>query len=414
MKKLGFYFGIVVGIGTAAAIGWYGWTHRSVSKLRVQTATITEGPIARRVVVAGTLQALKSVDVGCQVSGELESISVDFNSIVKQGQVLAQIDPSLFEAALQNAQAMYEQAQADERGYEVALEDATIKLKRAKTLGERQLMAKADVDAAQIAFDSAKAQVESGKAQVTRAGADVDQAKTNLDHTIITSPVDGIVVNRAVEVGQTVAASFQAPVLFTIAANLQKMQVQALVDESDVGVVKEGADVSFQVESYPDEDFHGKISQVRLQPSTPTAAAAPTGGGPIASSATNGITYTTIIDVPNGDLRLRPGMTATVFLSAADERRVTRIPNTALLFKPSLDLLKSIGESVPPDARPQGDEEYEQVWRYDGKVFTPVAVRIGRADALWAEEISGSLKPGDTVVTNASSGAAPAPPSAKR
>jgi len=414
MKKLGFYLGLVFGLISAGAIGWYGWTHRNVTKLHVQTATITEGPIVRRVVVAGTLQALKSVDVGCQVSGALATISVDFNSMVKQGQVLAQIDPALFQAALQNAQAMYEQSQADEQGYEVALEDATIKLDRAKALAARQLMAQSDLDAAQIAFDSAAAQVESGKAQVTRAKADVDQAKTNLDHTIITSPVDGIVVNRAVEVGQTVAASFQAPVLFTIAANLEKMQVQALVDESDVGVVKEGADVTFQVESYPDEEFHGKISQVRLQPSVPTAASAPAAGGPIASSATNGITYTTIIDVANTDLRLRPGMTATVFLSAADQRSVARVPNTALLFRPSLDLLKAIGESAPPDPRPQGDEEYEEVWRYDGKAFTPVAVRIGRADALWAEEVSGGLKPGDVVVTNASIGAPAQPTPAKR
>ena len=414
MKKGGLFLGLAIGLIGVAAISWYGWAHRGLNKLRVQTATVTEGPIVRRVVVAGTLQALKSVDVGCQVSGALKTIAVDFNSMVKKGQVLAQIDPAIFQAALQNAQATYEQAQADEQGNEVALEDAQIKLKRAQALAVQQLMAKADLDAAQIAADSAAAQVEAGKAQVTRAKADVELAQTNLDRTIITSPVDGIVVNRAVEVGQTVAASFQAPVLFTIAANLETMQVQALVDEADVGAAKEGQDATFQVESYRDVDFHGRISQVRLQPSTPTAAAAPSTGGPIQSSATNGITYTTIIDVGNADLRLRPGMTATVFLSASDQRSVVRIPNTALLFRPSLDLLKGIGETAPADPRASGDEESEEVWRYDGKVLTPVAVRIGRADALWSEEVSGGLKPGDVLVTNASSANTTPAPTSRR
>jgi HlyD family secretion protein len=397
----------------AAAAAWYGWHRRSSGEIHVQQAEVTLGPVVRRVVVSGTLQPVNSVEVGSQVSGQIKSLEADFNSIVKKGQVIAHIDPATFQAALQNAQAAYEKAQADLGVLHAALDDANMKLTRARALAAKQLIPQADLDAAQIAVNAAAADVESGVAQVERAKGAVDQARTNLDHTIIRSPADGIIVNRAVEVGQTVAASFQAPVLFTIAANLEDMQVQALVDEADVGAVQEGQEVTFQVESYPDVNFHGVISQVRLQPSASSGGPSQNAQtGASFQTAANGVTYTTIIAVNNDDHRLRPGMTATAVLTGSARNNVTRIPNMALLFRPSLDLLKAAGQSELSNARPatsaEDDEEMQQVWTYDGKQFTPVAVALGLSDAQWVEETRGPLKPGDQVVTNATYG--PPPP----
>jgi HlyD family secretion protein len=416
--KRGFFVWLVFGVLALAVggIGWYGWTHRNSSEVRVQTSPVTSGVIARRIVVSGTLQAVKSVDVGSQVSGQIKSLEADFNSIVTKGQVIAHIDPATFQASLDDAQAMYEQSLADLEKYRVEVEDTGQQLTRAKALAAKELIAQADLDAAKIASDSAAADVAAGQAQVTRAKANVNVAKTNLDHTVIRSPTDGIVVNRTVDVGQTVAASYQAPVLFTIAANIKAMQVQALVDEADVGGVQEGQNVEFQVESYPNETFHGTIAQVRLQPTAATGAQAGGsggtgggGGGGAAAAASTGVTYTTIINVANPDHRLRPGMTATAILAGSAHENVTRIPNQALLFRPSLDLLKAVGQAGLSTARTtgSGDEELDQVWTYDGKKFTPVGVRIGLSDAQWVEEISGPLKPGDAVVTNAAYGPAP-------
>lgn len=402
------------GVIAVGAVGWYGWTHHEPNQIHVQTAQVTSGPVARRVVVSGALQAVKSVEVGSQVSGLIKSLQADFNSIVKKGDIVAHLDPTPFQEALDSAQATYERAKADLEGDKVAVEDAQQKLTRAKALRGHDLMTQQDLDAAQIAYDTAKANVAVGAAQVTMAAGQVDQAKANLDHTIIRSPVDGIIVNRAVDVGQTVAATYQAPVLFTIAANIDQMQVQAQVDEADLAAVQEGQDVSFVVESYPDATFHGRVSLVRLQPTTAQGAGNQTSStnGQSLASAANGVTYTTIIDVDNSDHRLRPGMTATAVLVGAAHANATRIPNTAILFRPSLDLLKAAGQGDLSTARTQssGDEDLDQVWTWDGKRFTPVGVRIGLSDAQWVEEVSGPLKPGDSVVTNATYGAAPPPP----
>jgi HlyD family secretion protein len=409
----GFFVWLGAGVIAVGAVAWYGWQHRDPSQVHVQTAQVTSGAVARRVVVSGTLQAVKSVDVGSQLSGSIKSLQADFNSIVKKGDIVAHLDPVPFQDALDNAQAAYARAQADLEGYKVEVEDTGEKLTRAKSLRARDLITQQDLDSAQIAYDTAKADVEVGSAQVTAAKGQVDQAQTNLDHATITSPVDGIVVNRAVDVGQTVAASYQAPVLFTVAANIDQMQVQAQVDEADLAAVQEGQDVSFVVESYPDSTFYGRVSLVRLQPTSATGAGNVTNpNGQSVTSAANGVTYTTIIDVDNSDHRLRPGMTATAVLIGASHDNAIRIPNTAILFRPSLDLLKAVGQGDLSTARTQsaGDEELDQVWTYDGKRFTPVGVRIGLSDAQWVEEVSGPLKPGDSVVTMASYGKTPPPP----
>src|SRR5229473_1599689 len=222
MKRM-FLVWIVIALLVVAAAGWFGWTHRHPAALRLQTAKVTKGTIARRIVVAATLQTVKSVDVGSQVSGLIQSLQVDFNSIVKKGQVLARLDPATFQAALDDAKAMDGQAQADLAGYQAALEDAQEKYTRAQALAGRQLIPRADLDAAKIAVDLAVAQVASGQAQVTRARANVEQA-------------------------------------------------QAEVDEADVGAVKAGETATFQVESYPNETFTGTISQVRLTPTTTSSS----------------------------------------------------------------------------------------------------------------------------------------------
>ena len=293
--KRGYFVWVVVGLLGVAAAGWFGWMHRHPAALQLQTAKVTRGAIARRIVVAATLQAMKSVDVGSQVSGNIASLAVDFNSIVKKGQLLANLDPALFQAALDNANASYDQSQADLGVAQAALEDAQEKYTRTQALIAAKLIAQSDMDAAQIALDSAKADVAAARAQATRMKANVEQAQTNFDHTIITAPCDGIIVNRSVDVGQTVAASMTAPVLFRIAADLEKMQAQAEVDEADVGSVKAGDAVTFQVESYPNETFTGTISQVRLTPTTSGSSTTTNSNGASLSTATNGITYTTII-----------------------------------------------------------------------------------------------------------------------
>jgi len=390
---------------------WLAVAHRRVSAFQVFTATVTRGPVTRRIIAGGTLQPVQSVDVGSQVSGTIQSLAVDFNSLVKKGQVLARLDPATFKASLDGAQAVYEKALADANGSRVTLDDARTKLTRAEQLAARQLVAQADLDAARIAVKQAEADLAAANAAANRANGAVEQARTDLNHTVITAPVDGIIVNRSVDVGQTVAASYQAPVLFRIAANIERMQVQADVDEADVALVKPGVAVTFIVESYPNETFRGTVSLVRQQPGSATSATPSTGSGgagantatPGQGSATAGVTYLTIVDVANREHRLRPGMTATVYIIGAQRNDAIRIPNQALLFRPSIDLLKAVGQSAPNELR-EGDseEELQQVWKWDGRHFTAIDVTLGISDAQWTEQASGPLKDGDALVINTS------------
>jgi HlyD family secretion protein len=219
--------------------------------------------------------------------------------------------------------------------------------------------------------------------------------------------VDGIVIERAVDVGQTLAATVQSPTLFRIAGNLERLQVQVDVDESDVGGLTPGEPVTFDVDAYPGETFHGTISQVRVQPvAQQTATATAVGGSTMQSPATSTVatvvSYTTIVDVANLDQRLRPGMTADVVLPVARREHAIRIPNGALAFRPGPDLLAAIGEVVPPPSPAGGtDSAVRAVWKYDGRQFTPIAVRAGVADEGWTELVSGSIRPGDELVTGA-------------
>ncbi len=341
---------IVAAIGAGA--GAY-YKLRNAPEVGVQTSPLTRGEIVDTVGATGTLQAVTTVQVGSQVSGNIQWLGADFNSIVKKGQVIARLDPSLFEAQLQQVNANLNQAranltkaQSDLERTRVQLTDAQQKYTRAKELAARSLLPQSDLDAAKIAVDTAQAQLASqqatvtqAQAAVTQADASVNQNKVNLEHTVITAPIDGIVTQRSVDVGQTVAASLQAPTLFIIAADLTKMQVNANVDEADVGRIRPGQHVTFHVDAYPTDNFTGTVSQIRLQPQV----------------VQNVTTYGTVIDVPNQQLKLKPGMTANVKVEIARRSDALRIPNSALRFRPTNDLFAALNQPVPPEAQNSGN-----------------------------------------------------------
>jgi HlyD family secretion protein len=334
---------------TAAVV----YTRRNKTEIQVQTAALSRGEIIDTVGATGTLQAVTTVQVGSQVSGNIQWLGADFNSIVKKGQQIARLDPSLFDAQLQQQRANLTQARAnlskansDLEQRRVQLLDAQQKYDRALTLSKQQLLAQSELDAAKIAVDSARAAVQSQQATVTQtqAGvtqseASVNQSQVNRDHTVIVAPIDGIVTQRNVDVGQTVAASMQAPTLFIIAADLAEMQVNANIDEADVGRIRPGQNVSFRVDAYPTDNFVGTVTQVRLQPVV----------------VQNVTTYGAIITVPNRQLKLKPGMTANLKIEIAKRTNALRIPNTALRFRPNDEMFAALNQTPPPEAQGFGN-----------------------------------------------------------
>src|SRR5262245_16194893 len=337
---------IVAAIGAGA--GAY-YLRRGGSEIQATTSPVTRGDITDTVGATGTLQAVTTVQVGSQVSGNIALLGADFNSIVKKGQVIARLDASLFEAQLQQTQANLTQAranqtkaQSDLERNKVQLTDAQQKYTRAKELSVRNLLPQSDLDAAKVAVDTAQASLQSQQATVTQAQAQVNQseasvnqAQVNVDHTVITAPIDGIIIQRSVDVGQTVAASMQAPTLFIIAADLTKMQVNASIDESDVGRIRPGQNVNFRVDAYPGEQFGGTVQQVRLQPKV----------------VQNVTTYETIINVPNPELKLKPGMTANLRVEIARRSDIVKVPNAAIRFRPTTDIFAALNREPPPEAQ---------------------------------------------------------------
>ena len=339
---------IVLGVVGGGGFWYYQYSKKPVPP-SVTTATVTRGDIVETVGATGTLQAVTTVQVGSQVSGNIANLGADFNSIVKKGQVLARLDPSLFEAQSQQTRANLAQsranlvkAQSDLERSRVQLVDTQQKYSRAQQLSARSLLPQSDLDTSKTAVDIAQASLQSQQATVTQvqaaitqSEASVNQSQVNLEHTVITAPIDGLVISRNVDVGQTVAASMQAPTLFVLAADLTKMQVVANLDESDVGRIRPQQVVTFRVDAYPNDTFRGVVSQVRLEPKVQQ----------------NVVTYATVIDVPNNDLRLKPGMTANVNVEIAHATTVLRIPNTALRFRPSNEVFAALGQTPP---EPQG------------------------------------------------------------
>ncbi len=396
--------------------------HRTAG-VDVTTANVSQGSIVHLIVATGSLRAVNTVQVGAQISGTVESLNADFNSVVHAGQVLARLDPASYDAtlnearaALAQAEAAVMQARANELGLETAVEDSREKLTRAEELSAAQLVMRSDLDAARIAMSEANAglasghsQVSEAEAMVTQARSAVSEAKVNLDRTVITSPIDGIVVSRTVDLGQTLAATYQAPVLFAIATDLTRLQLEVDIDESDIAGVHQGEPVQFEVESYPNEQFSGTVSQVRLQPIAEQTVPAITPGAPADSASgvqvPTVISYAAIADVSNATERLRPGMTATVSLEGLHRDGVVRIPNQALAFRPTPQALNALGqkpESNLTAADLMTDPTARRVWEFDGSQFTPIDVRVGLADPQWTELREGALRPGDALVTVAS------------
>lgn len=333
---------------------------RSAPGITFQTVTVGRGPIAAQVTATGTLSARGTVLVGAQVSGRVVEINVDFNSPVKKGQVIAKLDASLLRAQIDQAQAAYNLAVANQRKSRVALVDAERQFKRQQTLQDQQLVAGATVETAEVARDTAVASVAAASAQVSQAAANLRQARTNLSYATIISPTDGVVLSRAVDVGQTVAASLQAPTLFTIAEDLSRMQIDTAVAEADVGRLTEGMKATFTVDAFPGKSFEGVVRQVRNAPTTTSGV----------------VTYDAVIDVENPDKSLRPGMTANVTFVLAQVADAVKIPNAALRFKPTRAQILALREQFGGGSGSGG-----RGWRGSGGAGLPRASREGGTGA---------------------------------
>ncbi|MGH7269883.1 MAG: efflux RND transporter periplasmic adaptor subunit [Polyangiaceae bacterium] len=383
-----------LGSALAAAAVIIGVVHvRRAQKLppvTYKTATAARRHVVGRVTATGTLLARVTVQVGTQVSGRVQKIFVDYNSAVKKGQLVAKIDPLLFEASLEQSRANYASAQAGLKSAKAQAELASKQYAREEKLLSENLAAAQDVDTAESSAQVTAAQVDVASASLAQARAQLHQAQTNLSYTDIVSPIDGTVISRSVDVGQTVAASLQAPVLFTIAEDLRSMQVNTNISEGDVGRLQQGMAAYFTVDAFPGQKFRGKISQIRNS----------------ATTVQNVVTYDAVIDVDNADLRLRPGMTANATIVYADDKDVLAVPNAALRFRPPPEA----GTPSVPSGPKAGKSDTKTLWRLVGGSPAQTQVRAGLSDGAFTEVIGDTVKAGDLVVVDATvnaKGAAP-------
>jgi HlyD family secretion protein len=378
------------------------------------SVAVEKGNVTQVVTATGTLSAVITVQVGSQVSGAIDKLFADFNSKVKKDQVVAQINQDKFKATVDQGHANLLAAQANVLKAKATLDDAQRTLERNKALKKGDLIAQSEFDTSQANYDAAAAQYEVNKAQVNQAQAALNQSKVDLDNTVIRSPVDGIVVSRNVDVGQTVAASLQAPVLFLIANDLSKMQVDTNVSEGDVGNVWVGQDVTFTVDAYPARRFRGKVLQVRNA----------------AIMVQNVVTYDAVIGVDNTELLLKPGMTANAEFLVSRKEDVLKVPNAALRFRPPSERqpaqVTAAGQvagasSAPgsggadgrrsgPPSGGQGARSREGGGNRQGTVYvlrdgkaTPVRVRLGISDGTYAEVVGGDLQVNDQVILSMAS-----------
>ena len=417
---------LVVAVAAAALFGYRRWSHRSPD-ITLLTAPVTRGAVVETVDATGTLQAVTTVQVGTQISGTIKALYADFNSEVRKGQVIAELDPSLLQTQVEQARATIVRLQADADRAQVELEDARTKWQRAKELSDRQLISRNDLETAESTMKTADAAQKAAQAQVVQARASLNQNSVNLGHTVIRAPIDGIVISRNVDVGQTVAASMQAPTLFVIARDLTQMQVSASVNESDIGRIQPGQKVSFRVDAYGNQTFEGTVSQVRLQPVVEQ----------------NVVSYTTVIDVPNEQLKLKPGMTANVTMEVARADDALRVPNPALRFRPTPEVFASLGQEprAPGSQMPNGEQRpasswgqgrraqqtgtpgqagttsvgtaggpgredgpsRARVWVLEGGKLRPFAVKTGISDGVMTAVVGGEIPEGAQVVTGVAS-----------
>ncbi len=394
----------------ASAGAFYAWQpwKKAESGPQYRLAKLERGPLSAAVTASGTLSALITVQVGSQISGQIKDIRVDFNSEVKKDQIIARLDPETFESRVAQAEADLKAAesaaevargnlavrQAEVGKAKIALDDANRNLERKRALVKQNFISAAELDTAQAAVDTAReqlnlvqadlavaqAQVGSARAQVAQRQAGLKQARLDLDRTIIRSPVDGVVISRNVDVGQTVAASFQAPVLFTIARDLRQMEVNVAVDEADVGRVRTGQKMRFTVDAFPGERFMGQVTQIRKAPIT----------------SNNVVTYSVMARVDNPELKLLPGMTASARILTEERKDVLKLPNEALRFRP----VQADGTPIKLEVR--GREEGPgipgRVWVLKEGKPAPINVRLGVSDGKATEMLKGDLQAGQEII----------------
>ncbi len=331
------------------------------------TATVDRGDIQQGVSASGTLNPVKLINIGTQISGVVKAIHVDFNDTVTEGQILAELDQSLLQTQLVQSQGNLASAKA-------TLKLASTNYKRAKELFAKDYVPRADLE-------KAEQELETAGAQVATAIGQIDRDKVNLGYTVIRSPVSGVIISRDVNIGQTVAASFQTPTLFKIAQDLKKMQIDTNLSEADVGAVKEGQPVHFTVDAYPGRKFTGSVRQIRLNSTT----------------VQNVVTYNVVINVDNSDLTLLPGMTAFATLVEAEHKDILRIPNSALSFKLPEKIskypVKNKAENNPTE------KNMNKIYVLNGNKPLKINVKIGISDGKFTEILAGELKEGDTVIT---------------
>jgi HlyD family secretion protein len=380
MKRSAIVLLVVILAAAAGAYAYWGRGAESGGPAYI-TAAVERGPITAVVTATGIVTPVTTVKVGTYVSGPILALDVDFNSAVRKGQRVAKIDPAPFQVRVLRAEANVANARARVEKSKADLELKRVTLQRTRELRARDIASENDLDTASSNYDQARAQLALDDAGVQQAEAELREARINLAYTDITSPVDGVVVSRSVDVGQTVAASFQTPTLFEIAEDLAKMQVGASVSESDIGGVREGQTATFNVDAFPGRTFSGQVVQVRNAP----------------INVQNVVTYDVIVNVENRDLALKPGMTATVTITIATRDDALRIPLRALSFDPAR-AAASGPASVPAAAPRSGDG----VWRLDGSgELERIAVETGLRDETFAEVTGGDLQSGDEVVVAA-------------
>ncbi|TRX46907.1 efflux RND transporter periplasmic adaptor subunit [Bacteroides sp. HF-5092] len=371
---------ILIAVAVVVAVGagiWLFTGSPAKHKVTYVTATVSKGDISNSVTATGTIEPVTEVEVGTQVSGIIDKIHVDYNSVVTKGQLIAEMDRITLQSELALQQATYDGAKAEyeyqEKNYQ-----------RSKGLHEKSLISDTDYEQALYNYQKAKSNYDSSKASLAKA-------ERNLSYATITSPIDGVVISRDVEEGQTVASGFETPTLFTIAADLTKMQVIADVDEADIGGIEEGQRASFTVDAYPNDIFEGVVTQIRLGDASSTSSTS--------SSTSTVVTYEVVISAHNPDLKLKPRLTANITIYILDKKGVLSVPNKALRFNPEEPLIGK--NDIVKDC-----EGEHKVWTREGTTFTAHPVKIGISNGISTEIVSG-IPEGTKVVTEATIGAMP-------
>ncbi|MBF0464316.1 MAG: efflux RND transporter periplasmic adaptor subunit [Nitrospirae bacterium] len=366
MKKL-----IIASVALAllTVVLYFFFIAKKNDKPNYRTEKIEMGEIVSAITATGVVNPVTTISVGTQVSGTIKEILVDYNSLVKKGQLIARIDPDTFQAQVNQAQANLKLAHANLKKSKASLNDAQKGMKRNKELFDKKFISQSDMDTSETNYLTASATVDASVAQVEQAQAALVQSESNLKYTYIYSPVDGIVISKSVDVGQTVAASFQTPTLFSIAGDLTKMQIDTNVVEADIGKAAKGQPVEFTVDAYPEITFKGVVTQVRNA----------------AVTVSNVVTYDVVVKVDNSELKLKPGMTANATIIVSKKSDILKVPNSALRFQPLLLSKKT-------------DSKGASVWILKGETPQRIAVTKGESDGNFTEVISSQITPGMPVI----------------